>query len=72
MAREAVLGEPLEEETHLLILFLFVALCRILRTPCERAAEKVEALRHICTRAIEDSLAGILAALSLVSSRRVA
>jgi hypothetical protein len=28
---------------------LFVALCRILRTPCERAAEKVEALWHILT-----------------------
>ena len=53
MARKAVLGESLQQETCLLILPLGVALCRIVGTPGQRTAQKAEALRGILAMGLE-------------------
>ena len=58
VARKAVRCESLEKETCLLILPLFIAFCRILGTPGQRAAQKPEALRHILAMGLK--LASVL------------
>ena len=53
MARKAVLGQSLEQESGLLILPLVVALGRIVGTPGQRTSQKPEALGHLLAMRVE-------------------